>query len=426
MTAGAPAARLAGGVGLKVAAVVAAAGVAEASGSPARTRSTRSLRRRRSHQSPRPGVSGSVRSRRAVSRCPETASRAESSSAPGQTKAEGGREGESRRSAQRVRASKAQKTKSERARPGRQRREACERRPSVRRRRRSAQHANASGQRTRTRGAPEPKASRAAPKPAKDEHAASGADGRRKLLRRRKRRRRAPREPPRTRAARRSSRPTRPEARKRSDLRRGLRLTRPREGLGTRKRRSRFHACVSSSHSLSCRRPSSSRRPWQRPARTRPRSSADPTLEGAVVREMNRVRAARGLGPLRAAPRPQIGCARSLAGDARRTISSATTRRDGTAFSERDQEALHERRLCAVVRRRGAHGQPGVAAWTPRRSSTAWLDSPSHRAIILSATWHDTGIGVLYASSAPATFGGTEAIVVTADFGLREGRAGTS
>ena len=57
---------------------------------------------------------------------------------------------------------------------------------------------------------------------------------------------------------------------------------------------------------------------------------------------------------------------------------------------------------------------------------TAWLDSPSHRGIILSPTWHDTGIGVLYAPSAPATFGGADAIVVTADFGLREGKAGPS
>jgi uncharacterized protein YkwD len=54
----------------------------------------------------------------------------------------------------------------------------------------------------------------------------------------------------------------------------------------------------------------------------------------------------------------------------------------------------------------------------------AWLESPPHRAIVLSSTWRDAGIGVLYAPSAPATFGGTETIVVTADFGLREGRAG--
>jgi uncharacterized protein YkwD len=52
---------------------------------------------------------------------------------------------------------------------------------------------------------------------------------------------------------------------------------------------------------------------------------------------------------------------------------------------------------------------------------TAWLDSPSHRAIVLSPTWRDTGIGVVYDSDAPVAFGGIEAIVVTADFGLREG-----
>ena len=53
----------------------------------------------------------------------------------------------------------------------------------------------------------------------------------------------------------------------------------------------------------------------------------------------------------------------------------------------------------------------------------AWLDSPPHRAIILSSTWRDAGIGVLYAPSAPGTFGDAQAIVVTADFGLRIGRA---
>jgi uncharacterized protein YkwD len=54
----------------------------------------------------------------------------------------------------------------------------------------------------------------------------------------------------------------------------------------------------------------------------------------------------------------------------------------------------------------------------------AWLASPPHRKVILSPTWRDAGIGVLFSSPAPVVFGGTEAVVVTADFGLREGRAG--
>jgi uncharacterized protein YkwD len=148
------------------------------------------------------------------------------------------------------------------------------------------------------------------------------------------------------------------------------------------------------------------------------------TLEAAVVREMNRVRAARGLGPLRAAPALRTAArSHSQAMLAHGFFSHDSV--DGTAFSER-------------IRRH--YTNAGYARWSvgealmasPARVVdaeaivTAWLDSPSHRAIILSGTWRDTGIGVLYAPSAPATFGGAETLVVTADFGLREGRAGTS
>ena len=57
---------------------------------------------------------------------------------------------------------------------------------------------------------------------------------------------------------------------------------------------------------------------------------------------------------------------------------------------------------------------PGIVA--------AWLASPPHREIILSPTWRDAGIGALYAPTAPREYGGAETIVVTADFGMREGR----
>jgi uncharacterized protein YkwD len=147
-------------------------------------------------------------------------------------------------------------------------------------------------------------------------------------------------------------------------------------------------------------------------------------LEASVVREMNRVRATRGLSPLRAAPALRTAArshSQSMLAHGFFSHDSA----DGTAFSER-------------IRR--YYTNAGYARWSVGEALmasqaravdaeaivTAWLDSPSHRAIILSATWRDTGIGVLYAPSAPATFGGAEAIVVTADFGLREGRAGTS
>jgi uncharacterized protein YkwD len=51
-----------------------------------------------------------------------------------------------------------------------------------------------------------------------------------------------------------------------------------------------------------------------------------------------------------------------------------------------------------------------------------WIKSKSHRAIILSPTWRDVGIGAQYAAAPPPTFGGLPTTVVTADFGLRAGR----
>lgn len=53
----------------------------------------------------------------------------------------------------------------------------------------------------------------------------------------------------------------------------------------------------------------------------------------------------------------------------------------------------------------------------------AWIESRPHREIMLAAVWREAGVGVFYAPTAPGTFGGTEALVVTADFGLRAGKA---
>ena len=64
------------------------------------------------------------------------------------------------------------------------------------------------------------------------------------------------------------------------------------------------------------------------------------------------------------------------------------------------------------------------AALDARQIVAEWLQSKPHRAVILSATWRDVGIGARYAASAPQEFRGAPTTVVTADFGLREGREG--
>lgn len=55
-----------------------------------------------------------------------------------------------------------------------------------------------------------------------------------------------------------------------------------------------------------------------------------------------------------------------------------------------------------------------------REIVATWLDSPPHREVILSRQFRDAGVGVFYSSSASGAFGDQPALVVTADFGLRQ------
>lgn len=147
-------------------------------------------------------------------------------------------------------------------------------------------------------------------------------------------------------------------------------------------------------------------------------------LEASVLREINRVRSARGLSQLR--PAPALRSAARSHSQAMLTHgffghSSA----DGTAFSERIR-----RYYTNAGYTRWSVGEALMATESSAVAAeaivSAWLASPPHRTIVLAPTWRDSGVGVVYDSDAPVTFGGTEAIVVTADFGLREGRPESS
>jgi uncharacterized protein YkwD len=144
------------------------------------------------------------------------------------------------------------------------------------------------------------------------------------------------------------------------------------------------------------------------------------TLEAAVVRALNHVRAEAGLKPLRTSPSLRAAArGHSLAMLDLGFFGHESA--DGTAFSERIRRHYTNRgwRTWSVGEALLASAGTTVE---PDAIVEAWLDSPPHRAIILSPTWRDAGIGALYAPDAPREFGGSQTIVVTADFGLREGR----
>ncbi len=148
------------------------------------------------------------------------------------------------------------------------------------------------------------------------------------------------------------------------------------------------------------------------------------SLEAAVIRALNQVRDTQGLQPLRSSP-----SLRSAArGHSRAMLDYGFfghESEDGTAFSDRIRRYYTNRGW-----RTWSVGEALLASQGMRIDATgivkAWLESPPHREIILSPTFRDAGIGALYAPSAPREFGGADTVVVTADFGLREGRVSPS
>lgn len=143
-------------------------------------------------------------------------------------------------------------------------------------------------------------------------------------------------------------------------------------------------------------------------------------LEAAVVKELNRVRANAGLKPLRSAPSLRTAARGHSAAMLELGFFSHESA-DGTAFSERIRRHYTNRGWRTWSVGEALLASAGTTL-EPAAIVEAWLESPPHRAIILSPAWRDAGIGALYAPAAPREFGGSATIVVTADFGVREGR----
>jgi uncharacterized protein YkwD len=136
-----------------------------------------------------------------------------------------------------------------------------------------------------------------------------------------------------------------------------------------------------------------------------------------VVSELNRVRAARGLRPLRPTP--------ALTASARRHSAQMGARgffdhksADGTPFWRRIERFYAGRgfRSWAVGENIFWQSPTTITAITVVRS---WMGSPSHRANMLSRDWRDVGVGAVSLARAPGVYGGSPVTIVTMDFGKR-------
>ena len=135
-----------------------------------------------------------------------------------------------------------------------------------------------------------------------------------------------------------------------------------------------------------------------------------------IVRRMNAIRTARGLRALRVS----------------RQLSAAaayhTNQMGLLGFFEHESAngADFWKRIERFYPSRQAHswsvgenilwGSPEISASTAVRE---WMQSPPHRANILSREWREVGLGAAHFSSAPGRYRGGAVTIVTADFGAR-------
>ena len=139
-------------------------------------------------------------------------------------------------------------------------------------------------------------------------------------------------------------------------------------------------------------------------------------LESQVLVELNAIRSAHGLVPLR--------LSRPLAAAADAHSRAMATHgffehdsQDGSAFWERVKRFY----------RPGPRGNWSVGEnllWSTtgigaRRAVALWMKSPGHRKNILTARWREIGLSAVTVSSAPGVFAGRDVVIVTTDFGVR-------
>ena len=140
-------------------------------------------------------------------------------------------------------------------------------------------------------------------------------------------------------------------------------------------------------------------------------------LERAVGRELNRVRAAHALQPLRFGDGLRVAAAQHSRSMLELGFFEHTSP-DGTSFDNRIRRFYSDRGW-----RSWAVGETLLSSSAPiaaREIVATWLESPPHRDVILSRLYRDGGVGVYFAPSAAGRFGGEPALTVTADFGLRK------
>jgi uncharacterized protein YkwD len=147
------------------------------------------------------------------------------------------------------------------------------------------------------------------------------------------------------------------------------------------------------------------------------RVSATPDLARTLLAAVNRTRRTYGLRPLAysgALATAATEHARALATAGTFTHEWPTTGRLFSSWIRSFYPARGYRMWSAGENLLWA--SPG---FTPASAVQQWLDSPTHRRVLLTKSWRELGIGVVSAVAAPGTYGGRDVQIAAAEFGLR-------
>jgi uncharacterized protein YkwD len=140
------------------------------------------------------------------------------------------------------------------------------------------------------------------------------------------------------------------------------------------------------------------------------------TLESQLLGQINVLRARHGLRRLRLSPGLTAAAAQHSASMAQKGYFAHESA-DGSSFFKRIAYYYPYRGFG-----RWSAGE-NILYSTPDIDSGGalrlWLNSPEHRANLLSRSWREIGLGAFHAASAPGVYNGDAVTVVTADFGVR-------
>jgi uncharacterized protein YkwD len=145
-------------------------------------------------------------------------------------------------------------------------------------------------------------------------------------------------------------------------------------------------------------------------------ASAMAALESTVVSRLNQVRRSRGLRPLRFNHKLRAAAVFHSRDMGRRGYfehNSIT----GMPFWRRIERFYPSRGFRSWTV--GENLLWGSDTYGAAFAVREWMNSPPHRANILSRDWREVGIGAVHFASAPGEYRGRGVTIVTADFGAR-------